>query len=191
MQNLEAQIIFTVFCSKQESVKYSHIGYNYAMNNILAATGRDQLKVLDERVEARNRLVFMGDEVSVLLGFMFAVLVVLLWKSFLDFVCLASFLFPFYADELTTMAVRVRDGENLLKPHRRHLYQLLANEYSIAHWKISVGYGVLQLVVGLTVLMAKPHGLLVVLSLLFAYFAAFTFVSFSIRRKLADTGEQA
>jgi len=134
--------------------------------------------------------VFMGDVGSVLLGFVFAALVVLISKSFLDFVCLASFLFPFYADELTTMAVRVKDGENLLKPHRRHLYQLLANEQSIPHWKISTGYGVSQLVVGLTVMLAKPHGILVVLSLLVAYFVAFVFGSFSVRRKLALTSQQ-
>ena len=137
-----------------------------------------------------NAKVFMGDVGSVLLGFVFAALVVLLSKSFLDFVCLASFLFPFYADELTTMAVRVKDGENLLKPHRRHFYQLLANEYSIPHWKISTGYGVFQLVVGLTVLLAKPHGILAVLSLLFAFFTAFIFLSFSVRKKLTVTSQQ-
>jgi Fuc2NAc and GlcNAc transferase len=43
------------------------------------------------------------------------------------------------------MAIRIRDGENLLHAHRRHLYQLLANEMGVAHWKVLVGYGVLQL----------------------------------------------
>jgi Fuc2NAc and GlcNAc transferase len=137
-----------------------------------------------------NAKVFMGDVGSVLLGFVFAVIVVLLSKNFLDFVCLASFLFPFYADELTTMAVRIKDGENLLKPHRRHLYQLLANDYGIPHWKISTGYGVSQLVVGLTVMLVKPHGILVVLSLLVAYFVAFVFGSFSVRKKLTVTSQQ-
>ena len=33
--------------------------------------------------------------------------------TLVDFLCLASFLFPFYADELTTMAVRIKDGESL------------------------------------------------------------------------------
>jgi dTDP-4-amino-4,6-dideoxygalactose transaminase len=35
--------------------QHSTIGYNYRMSNILAAVGRGQLKVLDERVEARRR----------------------------------------------------------------------------------------------------------------------------------------
>ena len=75
-----------------------------------------------------NAKIFMGDVGSILLGFVFAAMVVVLSRNFLDFVCLAAFLFPFYADELTTMAIRINDGENLLYPHRRHLYQLLANE---------------------------------------------------------------
>ncbi len=89
--------------------------------------------------------VFMGDVGSILLGFVFAGMVVWLSKSVLDFLCLANFLFPFYADELTTLVVRLKDGDKLTKPHRKHLYQLLANERGIAHWKVSVGYGVLQL----------------------------------------------
>ena len=128
--------------------------------------------------------VFMGDVGSILLGFVFAGMVVALSKGFLDFLCLASFLFPFYADELSTMAIRLKDGENLLRPHRRHLYQLLANEKGISHWKISTGYGLFQLVVGLTVLMLKPLGGLVTLLLLAAYFCAFVVVSSKIRKNL-------
>lgn len=55
--------------------------------------------------------------------------------------CLAGFLFPFYADELTTLVVRIKDGDKLTRPHRRHVYQLLANEMGVDHWKVSVGYG--------------------------------------------------
>ncbi len=131
--------------------------------------------------------VFMGDVGSILLGFVFAGMVVALSKGFLDFVCLTSFLFAFYADELSTMAVRLRDGENLLRPHRRHLYQLLANEKGVSHWKISVGYGLFQLVVGVTVLLLKPLGILVILSLLAAYFSAFVVVSSAIRKNLAPS----
>ena len=93
--------------------------------------------------------VFMGDVGSILLGFVYAGLVVGLSHSLTDFVVLCGFLFPFYADELTTEFVRLRDGENLLKPHRRHVYQLLANEMGIDHWKVSVGYGFCRRLLGL------------------------------------------
>jgi len=132
--------------------------------------------------------VFMGDVGSILLGFVFAALVVMLAKSFLDFVCLAGFLFPFYADEFTTMAVRIKDGENLLKAHRRHFYQLLANEMGIDHWKVSVGYGILQLVVGVGVLLVRPLGILAVISLLVIFFGGFVWVNYVVRGRIRREG---
>ena len=129
--------------------------------------------------------VFMGDVGSILLGFIFAGMVVVLSKDFLDFVCLTTFIFPFYADELTTMTVRIRDGENLLRPHRRHFYQLLANEMGIPHWKISFGYGILQFLVGLSVLAVKSFGILAVLFLLAVYYGGFVWVSWNVRGKVS------
>jgi UDP-N-acetylmuramyl pentapeptide phosphotransferase/UDP-N-acetylglucosamine-1-phosphate transferase len=128
--------------------------------------------------------VFMGDVGSILLGFVFAAIVVMLSNSFLDFVCLAAFLFPFYADEFVTMAVRIKDGENLLKAHRRHFYQLLANEMRIAHWKVSVGYGILQTVVGVGVLLVRPLGILAVISLLVIFFGGFIWANYFVREKI-------
>lgn len=128
--------------------------------------------------------VFMGDVGSILLGFVFAGMVVYLSKNFLDFVCLAGFLFPFYADEFTTMIIRIRDGEKLSKPHRRHLYQLLANEYSIQHWKVSFGYGLFQLFVGISVFSLKSIGSIAVISSLIFYFCAFTILSYFLRTKM-------
>ncbi|WP_236892783.1 MraY family glycosyltransferase [Desulfoluna limicola] len=117
--------------------------------------------------------VFMGDVGSILLGFVFACMVVIMSRSLLDFICLAGFLFPFYADELTTMVVRIRDGESLSKPHRRHLYQILANECGIEHWKISVGYGVVQLIAGIMLISfrAKWDVVLIFLILCFSLFS--------------------
>ena len=120
--------------------------------------------------------VFLGDVGSITLGFLFAGLVVYLSRSPLDFICSAGFLFPFYADELISVFVRLRKGQNLLIPHRVHLYQLLANEMRISHWKISVGYGLVQLSLGLVLLAVKPLGYgpaLIILSASFAGAAVF------------------
>ena len=92
--------------------------------------------------------------------------------------------FPFYADELTTMVLRLKDGEKLFNPHRRHLYQLLANELNIAHWKVSAGYGIFQLIVGLSVLALKPFGIWVILCLLTAYLCGFVCVSCAVRLRV-------
>lgn len=120
--------------------------------------------------------VFMGDVGSILLGFVFACMVVVFSQSLLDFICLSGFLFPFYADELTTMFARIKGGESLTKPHRRHLYQILANERGIDHWKISVGYGAVQLIVG-TLLLSFRAKWEVVLMLLILFFSVFSIVS--------------
>ena len=131
--------------------------------------------------------VFMGDIGSILLGSVFASLVYLASNNFLDFFCMASFLFPFYADELTTMLVRLRDGENLTQPHRRHVYQLLANEKGVPHWKISAGFGLLQLIVGTSAILAEPYGVLAVFTLLIICFIIFTSVSFYWRSVLVKS----
>ncbi|MBN2538533.1 MAG: glycosyltransferase family 4 protein [Deltaproteobacteria bacterium] len=127
--------------------------------------------------------VFMGDVGSVLLGFIFAQMVVLLSKSLLDFVCLISFIFPFYADEIITMWLRLKSRDDLVIPHRRHLYQILANEWGISHWKISTGYGLFQLVVGSSVLILRPFGAISVLLLLAVCLCGFILTSFMFRRR--------
>ena len=127
--------------------------------------------------------VFMGDVGSVLLGFLFAQMVVLFSKSLLDFVCLISFIFPFYADEITTMGMRLKSRDDLVMPHRRHLYQLLANELGIPHWKISVGYGLFQLAVGGCVLILRPFGAISVLLLLAVCLCGVTLASLIFRRR--------
>lgn len=130
--------------------------------------------------------VFMGDVGSILLGFTFAVIVISLSRNIIDFICLSSFLFPFYADEFTTELKRLMDGEKIWLPHRKHFYQLLANEYAIPHWKISVGYGVGQLLVGISILFFIDSGLLTVLSIFFLYFFIFTLLSGFMRKRLIN-----
>ncbi|MDZ7696541.1 MAG: hypothetical protein U5R49_06325 [Deltaproteobacteria bacterium] len=60
-----------------------------------------------------------------------------------------------------------------MTPHRRHVYQLLANEMGIAHWKVSVGYGVLQAVVGLGALGLRGYGTGILVGYLGAWFVGF------------------
>jgi|ADurb_Cas_03_Slu_FD_contig_81_619673_length_1394_multi_2_in_0_out_0_1 Fuc2NAc and GlcNAc transferase len=130
--------------------------------------------------------VFMGDVGSILLGFVFAALVVTLARNYQEMAGLAALLFPFYADELTTMAVRLRNRENLAQPHRRHLYQILANEFGLAHWKVTLIYGAAQLAVGAVVLIAYPLGALQILIFLTACFIAFALVSLLVRGQIRE-----
>lgn len=128
--------------------------------------------------------VFMGDVGSILLGFVFAALVVMLARNYQDMVCFAALLFPFYADELTTMAVRLQDHESLVQSHRRHLYQLLANEAGMAHWKVTLIYAVVQLAVGVGVLTAGAYGVRPVVLFLTVCFIIFSLASLFIRNEI-------
>ena len=95
--------------------------------------------------------------------------------------------FPlFNSDEFSTIIVRIRNGENLLQAHRKNVYQLLANEKGIPHWKVSVGYGVFQVVVGLSVLGVKPLGLFAVPFLLALWFLAFFLFSALVRSHVSQ-----
>lgn len=52
----KARFLSQQACDPATHYEHSQIGYNYRMSNILAAIGRGQLKVLDERVEAKRRI---------------------------------------------------------------------------------------------------------------------------------------
>jgi Fuc2NAc and GlcNAc transferase len=106
------------------------------------------------------------------------------------FNCTAGFLVRFYADEFNTMMVGIKNGENLLKAHRKHIYQLLANEKGIPHWKVSLGYGVFQAFVGLSVFGVKPLGLFAVVLLLAVWFSGFFVLSSFVRRSLAHPAKK-
>jgi Fuc2NAc and GlcNAc transferase len=98
----------------------------------------------------------------------------------------AEFLLRIYADEFNTMIVRIKNGDNLLKAHCKHVYQLLANEKGIPHWKVSIGYGLPQSAVGLSVLGVKPLGLNAVILVLVLCFSAFFIFSACVRRSVAQ-----
>lgn len=104
--------------------------------------------------------VFMGDTGSLFLGFVFACFVLKLSFGFREFICLGMFLCMFYADEAMTIFYRLRKGENLLRPHRRHLYQYLCNELTFPHWQVSLGYAFIQLMVGLLSWLAYKAGII-------------------------------
>lgn len=127
--------------------------------------------------------VFMGDAGSILLGFLFAALAVTLARNYQELACLASLLFPFYADELTTMAVRLRNHEELTRPHRRHLYQLLANDAGIAHWIVSLMYAAAQVIIGTVALITYPFGASGIMIFLAACFIGFTLLTLFVRKK--------
>ncbi len=126
--------------------------------------------------------IFMGDVGSVLLGFMFATVVVATAKSFEEFTLLAAFMFLFYADELVTMIERIKDGWNLTRPHRRHLYQVLANEVGIPHWEVSIFYVLFQALANIIFWKTFQHGFLYFMLILLISFISFIVLNNFIKK---------
>lgn len=130
--------------------------------------------------------VFLGDIGSILLGFVFACLTVVLSENIIDFIVIAGFIAPFYLDEISTMIVRIKNGDSLIIAHRKHIYQLLANEAEISHWKISLGYGIVQMMIGLSIIFLKPKGIYFILLAYLVYSIIFAVFSIIIRKRVSS-----
>ncbi len=130
--------------------------------------------------------MFMGDVGSIFLGFTFALSVAAMARNWAEFWMLCAFLFPFYADETATMAERLIRRESLFTPHRRHLYQVLANEMGVAHWKVSLGYSLIQVAVMALMASLSRHGAGVELGTLAALGLAWACAHWAVKRQIKD-----
>lgn len=128
--------------------------------------------------------VFMGDVSSILLGFIFAGLVMKLADDLPEFLALAGCLFPFYADELSTMAERLKRRESLVKAHRTHLYQVLANEGKREHFSVSALFCIAQFFIGLIAIELLVFGWVVQLVYLGVMFLTWWALARQIKRRL-------
>lgn len=128
--------------------------------------------------------VFMGDLGSMFLGFEFGLMVYRLSGSISAFLCLSMFMCVFYADGLLTMYYRWRRGENLMKAHRSHLYQFLANELRLPHWAVSFTYAAVQLITGILAILAYASGIQWQLALV-AMFSIFSFTVYRLIKGLS------
>lgn len=99
----------------------------------------------------KQALAFAGDIGSVSLAFMLAILMLTLigqtnqWGYLLFFGI-------YFVDAGFTLLFRVLAKENLFEPHRKHLYQLLANDIQVPHIRVSIIYALLQAAINLLVL---------------------------------------
>lgn len=63
-------------------------------------------------------------------------------------------------DTFITILIRIKRKENIFKPHRLHLYQLLANEKKWPHLRVAVIYAVTQLVINIATIILYFKGYL-------------------------------
>jgi hypothetical protein len=63
------------------------------------------------------------------------------------------------------------------------LYQVLANEGGRAHWRVSTGYGLAQLLIGLVVWKVADYGRLPLLGVLVLFLVVFILVNNRIKAR--------
>lgn len=91
---------------------------------------------------------FAGDVGSVSMAFILSWMMLSLMESAHSFFWLLFFS-VYGIDAFITILIRIKRKENIFKPHRLHLYQLLANEKKWPHLKVAGLYASLQLVINL------------------------------------------
>jgi UDP-N-acetylmuramyl pentapeptide phosphotransferase/UDP-N-acetylglucosamine-1-phosphate transferase len=130
-----------------------------------------------------NASVFMGDAGSVFIGFLFAAMV---WESnttLLGVLSCSAFFFLIYADAATTFMIRFTEDGPIMVPHRRHLYQVLVNELGLPHWKVSVGYGIVQVLIGVIAIVLQNIGMAALITGMTVMGVLFIVISVLLHRK--------
>ncbi len=92
----------------------------------------------------KKAICFAGDIGSIVMGFFILYLMIeLIWDKG-DASCIV-FLIVYGIDTVFTIIQRLFMGENILLPHRRHLYQVFVNQWHAPHYLVSLGYASTQL----------------------------------------------
>ncbi len=120
----------------------------------------------------RKAKCFAGDVGSVSIAFILLFLIGKLIIQTEDFSWIVL-LSVYGVDSVLTIIHRLMLHENISLPHRKHLYQLMANELKIAHVMVSSIYMVVQVVIIVGYIICLNHGyfylLAVILLLAFLY----------------------
>lgn len=140
-------------------------------------------------------ICFAGDVGSISLAFIVIFMLALLIQQTGNLIYIL-FLGIYGADSILTILYRLWKGENIFEAHRKHIYQLLANELKTSHLLIATIYSGLQLLICLIVYLFILNdltdattfifGLGTILALMLLYVG----IRYSISLKLADTKKE-
>lgn len=124
---------------------------------------------------------FLGDVGSMAIGFWVVALLALLMLKTGELKWIL-FLTLYGLDSILTIIERLKLKENIFDAHRRHLYQLLANERGISHLVISAGYAIIQLVINMVVIYTDFPDWIVLLGLLIPMVLLYILIKFKIKK---------
>ncbi|WP_341221444.1 glycosyltransferase family 4 protein [Polaribacter atrinae] len=133
----------------------------------------------------KKALFFAGDIGSIALGMLFF-FIGFLFMDTLNSPMFLLLILIYAADTALTMLYRiVYTNESVLDPHRHHMYQKLVDVYKISHLKVSIGYGLLQLMVNFIILKTYKLELSIQLMVFFGMILLFITLYIVLFRLLA------
>ncbi len=138
----------------------------------------------------RRAVCFAGDVGAVSMAFIITLLLSLLIVKASNFYYLA-FVLVYGVDSVGTIIQRLIQRDNIFDAHRKHLYQLMANESQMPHVIVSLVYGIVQLGINVLFIWAIQRGMdpaLVFFSLLIGLVLIFAFVKIRVYNVFAKTG---
>ena len=97
----------------------------------------------------KKAVCFLGDVGAITMGFIYAVLTINLILKTNSLSPLILFL-VYFLDSGWTIVERLLAKENIFHPHRKHLYQLLVNEYKLSHLLVASIYFSIQALINIT-----------------------------------------
>ncbi|MGQ7945263.1 UDP-GlcNAc--UDP-phosphate GlcNAc-1-phosphate transferase [Flavobacterium sp. WC2509] len=98
------------------------------------------------------------------------------------------FLSVYGIDAVITIFTRIKKKENILEPHRSHLYQYLANELGYSHIKVSLLYAGIQLSINISSIYLQQIGKLslpIIISLFLFQISFYIWIRNKVVQKIA------
>lgn len=102
---------------------------------------------------------FAGDVGSISIAFILLFALAKLMLATSDYAYL-TLLAVYGVDVVMTIAHRIRLGERLGEPHRKHAYQLMVNELGFPHLAVAGGYALVQLAISAGMVLSGVNGYL-------------------------------
>lgn len=129
---------------------------------------------------------FLGDIGSMGIAFWVIALLTLLIIKTEQFKWIL-FLAVYGVETILTIIERLKLKENIFDAHRRHLYQLFANEKKIPHRVVSLGYAVIQLGINIFVIYSNLSDWLNFFVILLPIVILYVVIKLSIKSQISKT----
>ena len=134
----------------------------------------------------KKAVCFLGDVGAITMGFIYAVLTITLILKTNSLSPLILFL-VYFLDSGWTIVERLLAKENIFHPHRKHLFQLLVNEFKLPHLLVASIYFSIQALINITWLLNYEKDLSpIILISIFGIFSVIYLLTKKILNKKLD-----